>query len=253
MTISTVAADDRPGLRERYARWRRGGVLMLVLAAHLLVVLFLVLARRVPDARPVQATLQLLSLRNTPGAPAKPAAARSVTPAPPKPTPAPVTLPTPPPPPVIGLAAGGEVVGASVGVDGGCAMPTAIAKAIEGNPAAIAALQALPPEVRSKADAVMIWDTDWLRAPASDGSDGLLPVRQVIEQVFAASAPQCIEVPVTGPQFIPVTVSDRTVMLVVGSGNWAWKNLLDLKSYDTKQRLDASQRSKFKNVSNSTN
>lgn len=241
MTIFTGAVRDSFARLECSARWRRHGVLVLVLAAHLLVLLFFVLERRAPEARPIEATLQLLSLKNAPGKPAKPAAVRSVTPTPPKPVPAPVTLPAPPPPPVVGIAAGG-VIGASVGVDGGCAMSIAIAQAIEGTPTAIAALQALPPEVRTSADAVMIWDTGWLRAPSADGSDGLLVVRHVIEKVFAASPPQCVETPVIGPQFIPVTVGDRTVMLVIGSGNWTWKNLVATESYGGKQRLDASNR-----------
>lgn len=252
VTTLTIEAHDRPGRREISARWRRRGVLLMVLAAHLLVMLFFVFARRLPEARPVESTLQLLSLKNTAGVPAKPAATRSVTPIPPKPVPAPVTLPAPPPPPIVGIAAGG-VAGASVGVDGGCAMSIAIAQAIEATPAAIAALQALPPEVRSSADAVMIWNTGWLRSPTADGSDGLLPVRQVFEQVFAASAPQCTEAQVTGPQFIPVTVGDRTVMLVVGSGSWAWKNLLELESYDAKPRLDASQRTMSENIRRRSN
>lgn len=238
MSNSTAATALDAEKSERRARVKRAIVLLSVLAAHGLLVLLLVLSRRVPEAVRVPTSLQLLSLNDTPGIPAKPVAARSVTPDPPKPTPVPAPT-SAPPSPTTGVAAAG-VVGASVGVDGGCAMAAAIGRAIEADSPAVAALLALPPDVRTSADAVMIWNSGWLSAPATDGTDGLLPVRKVIEQVFAASEPQCVDAPMTGPQFIPVSVSDRTMMLVVGSGNWTWISMRESNRDGAEQHLDAS-------------
>lgn len=250
MSYSAAVPADRFADKDRRARAKRLVVLLGVLAAHCLLVLLLVLGRRAPEAIRVSSGLQVLSLDNKPGVPAKPAAARSVTPEPPKPAPAPTAL-TAPPPVMAGVAAGG-VVGASVGVDGGCAMSAAIARAIEADAPAAAALLALPPEVRTSADAVMIWNSGWLSAPAADGSDGLLPVRQVIERVFAASETQCVEAKITGPQFIPISVGDRTMMLVVGSGDWAWKEMVESGSYGAGGVLDASRVAQGGNISETT-
>ena len=106
-----------------------------------------------------------------------------------------------------------------------CALAQQAAEAIERDPVAMAELAALPPGVRSPADAVMLWNGEWLNAgalPAGIDPDSL---RRVVEQVVAAAPAECRETVSTGPQFIPVPEKERTTMLVIGSGAWRWSDL----------------------------
>lgn len=122
------------------------------------------------------------------------------------------------------------------GVGAGCGMAGVIGQAIAADPAAMAALAAVPAGVRTDADAVMLWNGGWLDVggapplsllPTMLQSDPLSALKQTVIAALAASPPECRDLSVSGPQLIPILEPGRTTMLVIGSGMWKWTDLID--------------------------
>ena len=117
------------------------------------------------------------------------------------------------------------------GTGRGCSVASAVSAALIADKAAMAELATLPAEVRSEADAVMLWNGAWLdHAPEAQMQMAQSPIpalkRAVIDAVLALPA-ECQEVETAGPQLISVPEPGRTTMVVIGSGVWRWSNLLD--------------------------
>ena len=109
---------------------------------------------------------------------------------------------------------------------GGCAALPLIAKALVADPAALAAVLGAPPETRSVADAVVLWNAGWATAAGTPNTP-LAPARSVVEQSLRSLPDSCLDEPVAGPRLVPVADGDRTMFMVIGSGNWTWRQLLD--------------------------
>ena len=109
---------------------------------------------------------------------------------------------------------------------GGCALARDAGDAIQRDAAAMAELDALPPAIRTSADAVMLWNGEWLDQGAMPGGRDAGALRRVVEQVVADAPVDCREVEAIGPVFIPIPERDHTVMIVIGSGTWRWAQLL---------------------------
>jgi hypothetical protein len=211
-------------LRERI---QRGVVLITIIAVHLMLLLWLV--TRSPTVRTVPDSgrgLMLISLA---------AGEHAATP-PNKPKPPP---PTVIPPPVIMLpsllaaptaAQNPSPSGAGspqAGEAGGCALSARTAEAITKDPAAMAELAALPPAYRTSADAVMLWNGNWLASEQGSVVSPVTPLlRRTVEQVVAEASPECRAAPTEGPQFMAIPEPGRTTILVIGSGTWRWSDLL---------------------------
>ena len=116
---------------------------------------------------------------------------------------------------------------------GGCQLGAEALAAIRQDASAMAEIAALPPGVRSDADAVMLWNGSWSAAfaPGPPTATASTPsvtgtLRLLIERIVAAAPSQCRDASVTGPIFIPIPEPTRTTMLVIGSGVWRWADLL---------------------------
>ena len=223
--------SSTPGLRNPLMRPRerieRGSLLAAIITVHLLLLLWLV--TRPPSVRPDPDRgrgLTLIAL--SAGANA---ATPTTKPKPPPPTVIPVRelilptlLPTPtaaqnPSPAGTGTPQAGDV--------GGCALSVRTAESIAGDPAAMAELAALPPAYRTSADAVMLWNGEWLAsAPGSVATPATPSLRRAVEQVIADASPDCRAAPMGGPQFLAIPEQGRTTTLVIGSGAWRWSDLL---------------------------
>ena len=123
------------------------------------------------------------------------------------------------------------------GTGQGCAMGAKVMAAITSDPLAMQALADLPAEARSDADAVMLWNGDWLGAGDRASAGAFAPffpaptgpvevLKAVVVKTVTASSTECQMATLTGPQLIPISEQDRTTMLVIGSGVWAWASLL---------------------------
>lgn len=140
----------------------------------------------------------------------KPAAAASTTPA---------------------MNSAGLALGTGVGA-GGCALDQTVGDAILADAAAMAELEALPPQARTEADAVMVWDGAWpergspaVTPPADLTRPGAL--RRAVEIAIANAPAECRDAPVAGPRFIALPGAFRTTTIVIGSGQWRWADVLD--------------------------
>ena len=209
---------------------RRGTLLLTIVAAHLLVLWLVLLLTAFTGRAPARAkTLAVFDVSEVekPDAPAKPAEQVRVSKVQPQLlVPTTLTIDAPP-------AAAGS------GTGQGCGMAGLLAKGISESPEAMAAVAALPKEVRSETDAVMLWNGTWLDTgqasvlsavpvlSAMTGQDPVTALKTVILATLAAAPPECREVESLGPQFIPIAETGRTTMLVIGSGAWRWSSLIE--------------------------
>lgn len=224
---SLVPPPWAPPLRRR-ERIERGSVLIAIISVHLLLLLWLV--TRPPTVqvrRDSGGDLVLISVSD-----GKHAATPPTVPKPPPPPtliPAPaIILPSLRPSPTASQNPSLAGTGApQAGDAGGCALAIRTAEAIARDPAAMAELAALPPALRTSADAVMLWNGEWLAsAPGSIALPETPSLRRVVETTVAEASPECRASPMSGPQFLAIPEQNRTTTLVIGSGAWKWADLL---------------------------
>ncbi len=118
-----------------------------------------------------------------------------------------------------------EQVPASPGAGGGCTTFELVAKSLLAEPSAVAGIASTPPEKRSIAGAVVIWNAGWSDT-ASAPAEPLGPARIVIEQNLRSIPDRCLDEPMAGPRLVPMPEGERTIFLAIGSGNWTWRQLL---------------------------
>lgn len=111
------------------------------------------------------------------------------------------------------------------GPTGGCATLDVVAKALVADQAALMSVINSPPETRSVAEAVVIWNAGWSNAAGSLDAP-LGPVRTVVEQSLETVDDSCLDLPIAGPRLVPIPDGDQTMFLAFGSGNWTWRELV---------------------------
>lgn len=200
-------------LRARISPARRASTLLAVIALHVLTLMALLHGASPPPGSPI-GTLTVFSLAPPSSAAQKPVAAAK----PEKPRPrkkdgerktseAVLAAATP--------STKGEV----------CEPLEAVGLTLSDDEAAKAALDALPPEAVGLANSIAVWTMDWNEA-ASPPAGPLRPVRAAVESALATLPQACLETPVAGPVILPVTTAQRTNVLVFGSGQWNWAQLI---------------------------
>jgi len=112
-------------------------------------------------------------------------------------------------------------------VAGQCATLDIVTKAIVADPLAVAAVVHAPPETRSIAEAIVLWNVGWSSA-ASAVDAPLGPARAIVELSLNSVEDGCLDEQIVGPRLVPVPVPDSqiTVFLVFGSGTWTWRELV---------------------------
>lgn len=194
-------------------RQNRIAALAVVIVAHLMLIAALLLTRSAEWSRPVVAgALTVISL------PAEPSAA-------------------PPPPPSMPSKIVDEVVatpiavstqpseGTSAATAAGCTTLDAITRSILADRAAVSAVLQAPPETRSIAEAIVVWNAGWHAATASIEAP-LAPVRTAVMSSLADVEESCLDELIAGPRLVPIPAGERTMFLAFGSGNWTWRELL---------------------------
>lgn len=226
------------------ARAQRAALMAAIIAAHLVLALWILLGGSGYAAvrKPQSLTAIDISINvPKPDAPAKKAV---VPPVPDKRkvalVPTKVTVEAAPPP------ASGS------GSGSGCSVATAVAAALIADIPAMEELAALPAEVRSDADAVMLWNGSWLDVtPEAQRQLALTPtqpqpltqpltqpptlipeLKRVVTDTVLALPIECQGVETAGPQLIPIPEPGRTTMVVIGSGVWRWSDLIELPVTD---------------------
>ena len=107
-----------------------------------------------------------------------------------------------------------------------CDVADTLARAFTENELLKRQLARVGPRSRSVANAIMFWDGNWVNVPGAPPEDAVATLRRGILEGVRAAPPECLAQDVAGPRFISVDSSTGTIVLVVGSGNWRWEQLL---------------------------
>jgi hypothetical protein len=111
----------------------------------------------------------------------------------------------------------------SASVEEPCDLEAALATDLRQAHLAQRALAAVPASARSVADAIMMWDGHW---PADTEAGGKALLRALIEREVAAARSECRDEINHGPRLFLAPATGTTVAIVVGSGEWRWRDLL---------------------------
>ncbi len=106
----------------------------------------------------------------------------------------------------------------------GCVTLDTITKALLADPPTVAAVLQAPPETRSIAEAIVVWNSGWSEAAATPGAP-LELVRSTVSQSLQSIDEECLDEPVAGPRLVPIPAGAGTMFLVFGSGSWTWRQL----------------------------
>lgn len=87
------------------------------------------------------------------------------------------------------------------------------------------ALHSVPRQTRSVANAVMLWNGEWVE-PSPAAAHGVDAVRLAILAGIQTAPSACLVKPVTGPLLIPIADERETILLAIGSGVWRWADLI---------------------------
>ena len=203
-----------PPLQQGAPPRRRAATLLTVVAVHALGLLALLHLAPPPPGSPV-GTLSVFSLAPPSNAATKPETAAK----PEKPRPrskdgdrnAPEAVPA---------AAAPSTRGET------CDPLEAVELALIDDKAAQAALDALPTEAMGIANSIAVWTTGWNEG-AVPPSGALLPLRAAIDSALMALPQACRDAPVLSPIFYPFSTGRRGYLLVFGSGEWRWQQLVE--------------------------
>jgi hypothetical protein len=231
---------EAPGRRRR-AAWRRPAAVATSLVIHgsLLAVLLSAHVPPAPPPEPEPIIVQLIEpvLVTEPSEPIAP------TPAPPSPAepPPPRNMaretPLPPPPDVAPVYAGDgpsadgddelsddQVASAAKAGDGppggACNMPRLLQRALRKDRLVQAAVAQA-----HRGKAIVVWNGSWVRHGEQEGA-GLAAVREAIMWEIGFASEACRTEPVRGLVLISLNDGPGSARLVMGSGQWRWKDLL---------------------------
>lgn len=107
-----------------------------------------------------------------------------------------------------------------------CPIAEDIAKGIVADPVALDAILHAPAEIRSVADAIVVWNLVWAPA-AADLQSPLGSVRSNVMATLRSASEDCLSPIVSGPRLIAIPDGERTMILVFGSGDWSWQSLVE--------------------------
>jgi hypothetical protein len=108
---------------------------------------------------------------------------------------------------------------------GACDVGGRLQAALREDVAVMDALNRLPADARSVANAVSIWNGAWVESAEASNI-----LRTRIESLLHELEPGCLEADVAGPRFIVLDIPAGAVVLALGSGQWRWRALLDRDS-----------------------
>jgi hypothetical protein len=210
---------------------RSGAAILVVVTAHLMIGAALLHATvptpNLPDAGPILVTLV--------SAPRAAAATGPRGPKPPRPPPPAETpdAPQPPPPEAEPEAASASASasapeqtapaqGWSVDVNAPCDILGGVQQRLQDDPSVLGALQALPLDNRSVANAVMLWDGTWRQ---EGPPRPIATLRAALQRALGGAPPACLAADNIGPRLIMLRDGRGTTLLAVGSGAWTWAQL----------------------------
>lgn len=106
-----------------------------------------------------------------------------------------------------------------------CKLGAWLQEAMQENDGIAKALHQVPRQTRSVANAVMLWNGQWVE-PVPAAAAGVTSLQRAILAGIQSAPPQCLRQPVNGPLLIAIQEEDEIVLLAIGSGQWRWADLL---------------------------
>ena len=106
--------------------------------------------------------------------------------------------------------------------DASCDLTAALGASFRASPQVRQALDELPADQRSVANAINLWDGAW-PAETLSGGKGLL--RALLVKAVGAAPPECLIRDNHGPALMFVPENGTVAVLAVGSGTWRWGDL----------------------------
>lgn len=235
----------------------RAWAMALVIVLHVAVLVALVVWEAVPVARrptpPLPITLTLPDAANDEAGSPAPKAPKAADAPPPMPVlPEALPIPSSVPPPLVkaepvdwtaltpqfdaepdptltgdvtGPASPGEV-GKGAGGAGDCPLAAILSQALERNVKARTALARIPAQSRSVANAVLLWNGEWISAERVGGASALYEIQDAIAEAIAGAPSRCRTQVEPGPVFLIVNGAPETIVLALGSGTWRWMDLI---------------------------
>lgn len=229
---------DRAARRRSPDYRRRGLAAALSLAAHLALLLAFLATRKpaplTPEVQPMAVALVAPGPTEQPKGPA--------TPAPPAAQPPPrkqLARPTKARPDVRPLPAGegrsddtgvelseAQLAGAATAGGGGAGRPCDMARRLQAALRKDPRVQAAVADARaSTGKALYVWNGDWVRSSGQDGN-GLAAVREAIMWEVGFAPEACRAEPMHGLLAMSLSDGPGASRLVLGGGDWHWKDLL---------------------------
>jgi hypothetical protein len=107
-----------------------------------------------------------------------------------------------------------------------CAPLETISAGLSEDTAAIGAVERLPFAEPTADKPIVVWSAGWSTL-ALDAGAPLAPVRVRIQSDLARVPDACLNAPLIGPRILPLATREGTHVLVFGSGEWRWADMLD--------------------------
>lgn len=114
-----------------------------------------------------------------------------------------------------------------VAAGGRCDLTEPVQAALRTSADVQAALPEIPRSQRSVANAIMIWNAQWIGQDRQSPPIATIAVRDVVAATIAAATPQCRMQAQTGPRLLTLPGTPQTTVLALGSGSWRWQDLLN--------------------------
>ena len=136
------------------------------------------------------------------------------------------------PPPVVPLPVPSPVVAAMLAqsdIDaqgGACDLTDPVRAALLESPLVQDRLARMPRAHRSVANAIMVWNVDWIMSDHRLDVEALTAIRDVIAGTVAAASETCRMQNQSGPRLIIIPGTDTNIVLALGSGAWRWQDVL---------------------------
>lgn len=123
--------------------------------------------------------------------------------------------------------------GIGQGISGDCALGAAVRQALEQNVEARTALARIPRQSRSVANAILLWNGEWVAAERVGGPPAIGAIQRAITEAIGNAPQHCQSQIEPGPVFLIVDSASETIVLALGSGAWRWTELLPKQTATT--------------------
>ena len=200
----------------------------LSVAVHIAVIALVLLFAGAPAKQTFRPSIATFDV-NVPGPPSPtPPKAPQPHPVPPQP-PLPLVIP----PPALIIPHKTDIVASLLeqadvqSAVGGCDLTAPVQAALQTSPDVMLQLPTIPVEHRSVANAIAVWNQNWIEPDTTIDKDVYETIRLTIANTIARASESCRLQMQGGPRLMYLPVNGTTTVIALGSGEWTWQQLAD--------------------------